>query len=492
MMVRDTPHISGFDHLLHYIEDITGITVPDTNYRSLVEEVQDRSKALKLNTLEYIKTLREDSSERERLLNAATINETYFFRESRHFTVLRNVVLPQFPRNRGPVLAWSATCATGEEGISLALILKDYFGEDTRACFTVYATDLNTAALSQMKEGAYSKNSFREDGREYHHLVEKNSTPAGNKRKISSGIIHGIRIARKNLYLDSLEDMPDSFHIVFLRNTLIYMKGRKKLSILDRIASRIREGGCLFLSSSEMPLVVHPDLEPVQEGDIYFFRKKKRAHRDTGSDTMKQTASAKTSIRHGERSNHAAAKTGTGRPPVPVSIPAVLDAAQRISESRGKDIIPDNRARVIAELLLYCVHFINVMKLGTARDILSILLQYFNNEITSHLLGFMAMLEGERTTAASFFRNALAQNSSFWPSRFYLANTVKDRDPAEALKEFTLCGETLSRNNASGNTRYGFLVEHFSEKYFLDLCDAWTRSLKKVSQRQQPGVETCR
>ncbi|HQO01316.1 MAG TPA: CheR family methyltransferase [Spirochaetota bacterium] len=492
MMAQGFPIISGFDRLLEYIEDITGITVPDTNYRALAEEVKIRTLEMGVTVQRYIDILRDDSAERESFLNAVTINETYFFRESRHFTVLREILLPRIGRTGGPVLAWSATCATGEEGISLALILKDYFGDDTRSRFTVYATDLNSEALSHMRQGIYTKNSFREDGKAYHRLIEQHSTMTGKSRKISADIIAGINIARRNLFLDTLEDMPDSFHIVFLRNTLIYMKGEKKNSILARVVSKISEGGYLFLSSSEMPLVVHPDLETVQEGDIYFFRKKKHPHREISSIPVNTPAGAKPPAHRIGRKNIVPLNRSTSHRQSSVSVASVLAAVRDIERHKGRDSISDNQSYIIAELLLYSIHFINNMKLDIAREIVRTVVKHFSNEITSHLLGFIALLEGERDAATSFFSAAITCNTSFWPSRFYLANTLRDSKPLEALKEFTKCREILSRSDASQDVRYGFLVEYFSEKYFLDLCDSWIQSLEKVSQRQQSGVKPCR
>ena len=491
-MTQGSIQTSEFNRLLQYIEEVTGITVPDTNYRTLTEAVTNRTKAMSATVPQYISILRADPSERERFLNAVTINETYFFRESRHFTIMKDILLPEFSRTGEPVLAWSATCATGEEGISLALILQDFFGGDTGTRFTVYATDLNTAALSHIKEGIYAKNSFREDGREYHHLIDNHSTGIGKARKISADIISGIHVAQKNLFLDTLEDMPDSFHIVFLRNTLIYMKGEKKLALLRRVVSRIRDGGYLFLSSSEMPLVVHPELEIIEKGDIYFFRKKKHLPRSLESSAIKSMSHTKGPALQSGHERWAQTRNTTPQIPSSISVNAVLNAAQILSENRNPDLIKDDAVRVTAELLLYSIHFINTMKLTSARDLLNSIAQHFNTEITLHLQGFIAMLEGERHTAASFFRSALTHNASFWPSMFYLANTIKDYDPLEAAKEFTRCRDTLACSSASRGPQYGFLVEHFSEKYFFDLCDSWIQSLQKVSQHQQSGVQPCR
>jgi tetratricopeptide (TPR) repeat protein len=133
----------------------------------------------------------------------------------------------------------------------------------------------------------------------------------------------------------------------------------------------------------------------------------------------------------------------------------------------------------MAEMLLYALHFINAMKFGTAKRILSIIDRRFSNEITAHLYGFAEMLAGRTGRARARFHEALRHNGEFWPARFYLATVLKDAgDYKHALREFQACRDGISGTGGEANLRYRFLMENFSERYFLELCTHWIETLK--------------
>jgi chemotaxis protein methyltransferase CheR len=64
----------------------------------------------------------------EELILPLTIGETYFFRDSGQFSLLRHRLLPELiERNHATrsLRIWSAGCSTGEEPYSLAILVSD-------------------------------------------------------------------------------------------------------------------------------------------------------------------------------------------------------------------------------------------------------------------------------------------------------------------------------------------------------------------------------
>src|SRR5262245_14565511 len=64
------------------------------------------------------------------LVEAMTINETFFFRDGHPFEVLRQTVLPELVRRRAEVRClniWSGACSSGQEACSGALLLPRHF-----------------------------------------------------------------------------------------------------------------------------------------------------------------------------------------------------------------------------------------------------------------------------------------------------------------------------------------------------------------------------
>ena len=65
-------------------------------------------------------------AEMQDLINAMTVNETYFFREDHQFDALIHEALHELTENRrssDPISIWSIPCSTGEEPYSIAIKL---------------------------------------------------------------------------------------------------------------------------------------------------------------------------------------------------------------------------------------------------------------------------------------------------------------------------------------------------------------------------------
>src|SRR5438067_11797474 len=93
------------------------------------------------------------------LVEAMTINETYFFRDVQPFEVLRQRVLPELVRRRAEsrcLNVWSAACSSGQEVYSVAILLRHYFPETSGWNVRLIASDLSTTMLDRAREGVYS------------------------------------------------------------------------------------------------------------------------------------------------------------------------------------------------------------------------------------------------------------------------------------------------------------------------------------------------
>ena len=84
-------------------------------------------------------------------LELMTTNETFFFREEKHFEYLPiPVILPKINPNK-EYKVWSAASSSGEEPYSIAMLLNEH-------CFapwSVVASDVNKSVLTQARKGIY-------------------------------------------------------------------------------------------------------------------------------------------------------------------------------------------------------------------------------------------------------------------------------------------------------------------------------------------------
>lgn len=207
------------------------------------------------------------------LINESTVNETYFFREEKHFKLLEKKLFPEWIRSNGNKAAriWSAACSSGEEIFSLLLLARK---AGIAAEFT--ASDINTRRLTNISNGIYRPRSVRSiDGAVYHPLLEP--------FRQTDGSIHfpeEICAQIKTCCINLLESaFPENQNFLFLRNVLLYFKKDVKQQILKTIAeTSLAPGGYLFVSINEIPgidkEIMPACLEKVFVDGVYCFHKK--------------------------------------------------------------------------------------------------------------------------------------------------------------------------------------------------------------------------
>src|SRR6188472_2519849 len=105
---------------------------------------------------------RQPAGEWRRVMDALSVQETYFWREIAQIRGFVDSVLPALVRatTDRPIRIWSVPCATGEEPLTIAMALNEagWFG---RAPITIHASDASSAAIAKARVGRYRERSFR-------------------------------------------------------------------------------------------------------------------------------------------------------------------------------------------------------------------------------------------------------------------------------------------------------------------------------------------
>jgi len=455
------------DEYISFIEEATGITVPETDYRSLRDAVEDGAAARGLVPREYLAALARDAGERESFLNRVTIGETYFFREERHFRALKESVFPMLRARGKKVSIWSATCATGEEAWSLAAFALVHLGLP----FTVYATDINSISIDALKKGRYAKNSFREDGSSFREIIMRFASAEGKEVAIGQELRELVRPMRVNLFADALDALPGNIDIIFFRNTLIYMKPLVKARVVERLAGRLAPGGALFLAAPEMPLILNRDLALRESGGAYYFTRAPRPEPAKASRAHDAPAPAPKEYSIPDPST----------PAVSIGEGELLRAASLLDEKYYRSSSDRDPVQFVAQLLHYALRFINRASASSAREVIALIERYCEGAATWHLRGLAELTAGNAAGAAKCFRKSLSLDPRFWPARFYLASVMKQTGAHGALEEFRKCRDDIATARG-GAVSYRFLLEGFSEKYFLEICDQVLRTQGKKNR----------
>lgn len=247
-----------FEKLALFINRETGIKMPPEKKIMVQARLKKRLKALNISTFEeylhYVFGKKGYQAEVIHIFDAISTNKTDFFRESAHFTFLKDYVLPEFKEKRkGSVFkVWSAACSSGEEPYTLAMCIDEFLGVSKPFDYRIYGTDISTSILKMAANAVYSEERLKPAVPEY--LVRKYFMQS---RDVTKRIFRVVPELRTKVIFDRLNFMDESysisekFDIVFCRNVLIYFERDVQEIVLQKICRYIKPGGYLFHGHSE-------------------------------------------------------------------------------------------------------------------------------------------------------------------------------------------------------------------------------------------------
>ncbi|MEO7102797.1 MAG: protein-glutamate O-methyltransferase CheR [Gemmatimonadaceae bacterium] len=183
--------------------------------------------------------------------DAMTTGETFFFRDTIPFDLLRTTILPELAdrcRRAGRSLRiWSSAASTGQEAYSIAMLLSDMGVQMSGVNVEVVATDFATHALNRARRGLFTQIEVQRGLPERYLRQFFINTPDGYR--LADDIRRRVAFRELNL-LESFRSLGQ-FDIVLCRNVLIYFDTTTKKDVLDRLASSLMPGGYLFLGATE-------------------------------------------------------------------------------------------------------------------------------------------------------------------------------------------------------------------------------------------------
>ena len=116
------------------------------------------------NFRSYFVNLRFESgtSELQNLVNAMTVNETYFFREAYQFDCMVKDLLGDITKRKRSgdrIRIWSVPSSTGEEPYSIAIYLLERWAQIEDYEVEIFSSDIDTEVLAAAQKGVYSARS---------------------------------------------------------------------------------------------------------------------------------------------------------------------------------------------------------------------------------------------------------------------------------------------------------------------------------------------
>lgn len=238
------------DLLLQFLSDNLDLHFQEYSESSVRRRISKILSELNLQTVEeYIKYLQRTENPREEFLERFTVNVTEMFRDPYFYSVIINEI-EKHVEEKGSIKIWSAGCSSGEETLSLAILLKERNLLDK---VSITGTDLSTSILKKAQSRTYKLRHM-----EYYHQAYRE---AGGKYDLEKyfevngeNVIFDSDLCRPITFLENdLTTLPPSndFDFVICRNVLIYFNAQLQDTILNKFTNSLNDNGYLALGSKE-------------------------------------------------------------------------------------------------------------------------------------------------------------------------------------------------------------------------------------------------
>lgn len=221
--------------------------------------------------LDFYYRLRYDDADKRdlrALVEALCVHETYFFRELPPLVQLVDGHLREVIAKRGRARVWSAACATGEEPLTLAMLLADRGMLDK---VQIIASDVSETVVERAREGRYGRRALR-DGHPI-DIAARYLERTGTGVQVAPDIRDAVTFANVNLIDPDAVTRLGPFDAILCRNVLIYFRDEVAVRVVDQLGRALAPGGLLVVGVSESLLRFGTALVCEEHGGWFFYRR---------------------------------------------------------------------------------------------------------------------------------------------------------------------------------------------------------------------------
>jgi len=238
-----------FGQFQRFIFDSAGITMAAAKKALVTGRLSKRLSAHGLETFgEYFKLLSSGQHpvEVQMAVDLLTTNETYFFREIKHFEFMRAQALAARSRSQ-PYRIWSAASSSGEEAYSMAMVLADCMQTTP---WEILGTDISTRVLEGARRALYSMERGRHIPQDYLRRFCRKGSGQYDGHLLVDRTLRS-KVAFRQVNLNTALPELGKFDMVFLRNVMIYFNNETKREVVARVIATIKPGGYFCIGHSE-------------------------------------------------------------------------------------------------------------------------------------------------------------------------------------------------------------------------------------------------
>ncbi|RMD68076.1 MAG: protein-glutamate O-methyltransferase CheR [Gammaproteobacteria bacterium] len=203
-------------------------------------QVKRRMRELGLGGIEAYTRYLLDQGDREwpALYDRIVIHDSRFFRHRPTFSLIEEVLTPRWRYASRPIRVWSVGCAQGEEPYSLAMALY----APLKGRFCIFGSDISLACLKAAKAGLYPLRKLRDVPLAFRHYLSRAGPGLG---RIAPEIRQRVAFFCSNI-LQMACIARGTMDLIICQNLLPYLPGARRAAVLEPLAARLRQGGCLI------------------------------------------------------------------------------------------------------------------------------------------------------------------------------------------------------------------------------------------------------
>lgn len=246
----------NYEKISEFIYRKSGIFFQEQKYyEKLANHIDSRCRELDFDSFKkYFFKIRFDDingEEFQYLMNAITVNETYFFREKEQFEVLVDKVLPELHEKvsqKRPLRILSSPCSSGEEPYSIILHIMQNKNFYKDIDIEVVGIDIDSSVVKKAQTAKFSERSV-------------SAIPEDILLKCFVNKVDGYEICKEiqasvNFHVVNVFDKEQmiklgKFDVIFSRNMLIYFDDASRKDVSMTYYDMLNPEGYVFLGHAE-------------------------------------------------------------------------------------------------------------------------------------------------------------------------------------------------------------------------------------------------
>lgn len=405
----------------------------------------------------YYAALLADEHEFNELAGLLTINETYFYREPEQLQLLVECLVPRLlsrKQHDSPLRILCAGCSSGEEPYSIAIALREKYGDSATRLFTLTGGDIDKGALAKARIGRYAEFSFRSLAPELRARYFKRYDQWN--WSLNDEVRAQVRFHHLNLLDARYAHELQNFDIIFFRNVSIYFDRPTRRIIQQHLATLLNDDGYLIIGAAETLANDFGVLSLVKERGLFYFAKQAQ---EPSMAALKPPA--RPLAMTAGKPAPAAGPLHAERPPAPPyqHRPPTLstdDALRLILEKQYDEalailaLLLKQQPGTSAALLLKAHIQLHRKDYAAAEENaqLALTIEPWSTDAFV-LLGLAAKWRNQSDAALKWFKQAVYARNECWPAHYYLGELYRsDNKIDNARRAYRVVLQLLSAQQA--------------------------------------------